>query len=136
MGSEYTFYDYIDADRTDRNIVNDWLNNEGKEAKQGFNAIIRRLEESPPYTCQDSCWGFPATKPLTGNWDGFTELRKQIKRIQYRLIIKEDHRNVHIVTWGRHNDDWQTDITSEKANERVEQMKSNPIKYRRNHDFK
>ena len=40
MSSEFTFYDYIDADGDGINVIKDWLNGEGKLAKAFFTMII------------------------------------------------------------------------------------------------
>jgi hypothetical protein len=134
MSSEFIFYDYIDADSTGINIINDWLNGAGNQAKAHFNRMIDYLEASPPAGFQNSYWCSPFTWPLGGKWKGFTEIRKKVKRIQYRLICKVEDRNVFIVTWGFHKGNWETDITPKTAKDRVAQMKDDPGKYRRFHD--
>jgi len=132
MGSVFTFYDY--ADESGINIINDWLNGAGKEAKAYFNSTIRRLEESLLTGSQDSVWRRPVTRPLRREWGGFIELRKKAKGVQHRLICKIEGRNVLLVTWGYHKGRWGADITSQKAKDRVEQMKNNLARYGREHD--
>ena len=130
MGSEYTFYDYVDADGMGSNMINDWLNDGGRDAKAGLNAIIRHLEATPP-----ALWSKPIAYPLHNEWRGFWELRKKIKRVPYRLIGKMEGREILLVTWGFHKGRWRVEATVQTAKERVEQMIGEPVKYRREHDF-
>jgi hypothetical protein len=134
MGSEFTFYDYIDADGSGTNVINDWLNGGGKEAKAYFNRVIGYLEASPPPRSQDSVWCAPYALPLHGAWKKFIEIRRKVKGVQYRLIGKMEGRSVLLLTWGYHKGSWQTDITPQTARERVSQMKNNPERYGREHD--
>lgn len=135
MASEFTFYDYIDADGSQTNIINDWLNGDGNRAKAYFNSMINHLEASPPAGFRDTFWCFPYIRPLGGKWKGFKEIRKKADRVQYRLICKVEDRSVFLVTWGFHKGSWETDITPQTGKDRVTQMKDNPIKYRRWHDY-
>jgi hypothetical protein len=134
MGIEFTFYDYIDANGCGANIMNGWLNIGGKPAKAHFNSMIRHLETSPPAGFQDSFWCAPYTWPLHGDWEGFIELRKKVNGVQYRLIAKVEGRIIFLITWGFHKGNWETDITPKTANKRVNQMKTYPGTYRRQHD--
>ena len=133
MGSEFTFYDYIDADGSGANVVKEWLNGQGRQAKAYFNRMISYLEASPPPGSTDSVWHDPYTKAMGGDWKDFVELRKT-GRIQYRLIGKVESRGVFLVASGFHKGSYETDITPAKGKERVAQMKNNPAKYRREHD--
>lgn len=134
MGSEFTFYDYFDADHTGLNMINEWLNGGGKPVKAHFNSVIRYLEASPPAGFQDSVWCAPYTRPLQGKWKDFIEIRQKVNKVQYRLIAKREGREILLVTWGFHKGSWETDITPENGKQRVIQMKNNPGKYRREHD--
>jgi len=135
MGAEFTFYDYFDADGSGANAINGWLNGEGSKAKAHFNLMIGYLEASPPAGFQESVWSPNYVWPLRGKWRDFIELRRKIDRIQYRLIGCIEGRSVFLVTWGYHKGAWETDITARSARERVEQMKNDWNKYRREHDF-
>ena len=134
MGSEFTFYDYIDVDGSGANVINDWLNGDGKEAKAYFNRMIGYLEGSLPAGSQESVWQHPYTWLLRGKWKDFIEIRKKVKGVQYRLVGKVEGRKVFLVTWGFHKGTWETDITPQTGKERAAQMKNNPGKYRREHD--
>ncbi len=136
MGSEYTFYDYIDADGDGANVIKDWLNGEGKPADASFIMVINQLEASPPGGMMDSVWKPPYVIDLKGKWKGFIELRKKVKTIQYRLIGKRIDRSVFLVTWGFHDGQgWHTGIPPKTALIRVTQMIANPTKYRREHEL-
>lgn len=138
MGIEYTFYDYIDADGNGLNVINDWLNGEGKPAKSWFNVMLVHLESSSPPGFKDTFWKPPYAELLENkkheNWIGFIEIRKRGK-VQYRLIAKLENRDVFLVAHGIHKgQNWNMDISSETARLRIVQMRNNPKKYRREHD--
>ena len=129
MGTEYRFYDYIDADGDGSNVIKSWLNGEGKDAKAHFMQIMPHLESSPPP------WKTKYTKLMKDEWDGFIELRKTGK-VQYRLLAQMRSRNVYLVACGIHKgQNYTTDVTPEKASVRVSQMIDNPAKYRREHEY-
>jgi hypothetical protein len=134
MGSEFTFYDYIDADGGGANVINDWLNGNGKRAKAHFNRVIGYLENSSPAGSQDSVWRDPYVLHLHGEWKGFIEIRKKADGVQYRLIGKIENRNVFLITWGYHKGSWETEITPQTGEDRITQMNNNPARYRREHD--
>lgn len=134
MGSEFTFYDYIDADGGGDNVIKSWLNGNGKKAKAYFTMIIGQLEASPPHRTADSVWGEPFTKVMKSKWKGFIELRKR-GSIQYRLIAQMRGRDVFLVACGVHKGkDYRTDVTPATALSRVTQMITNPSRYRREHE--
>lgn len=135
MGSEHTFYDYIDADGSGDNVIKSWLDSNGKGAKAGFILRIGQLEASPPGGMEGSVWEWPFVVRLTGSWKGFIELRKKVNKIQYRLIGKKIDRRVFLVTWGLHDGQgWHAGIPPKTAQIRVDQMIANPAKYRRDHE--
>ncbi len=135
MGSEYTFYDYIDADGGGANVIKSWLNGDGKDAKAYFMVLIGNLEASPPPGVTDSVWRYPYTKTMKGQWRGFIELRKT-GSVQYRLLSKMQDRSVNLVACGVHRgNNYQTDVTPGTASIRVSQMIGNPAKYRREHEY-
>ena len=103
MGSEFTFYDYIDADGGGANVIKDWLNGEGKPAKAYFTTMISHLEASPPPGLRDSVWHDPFTKTMKGEWRGFLEIRKT-GRVKYRLLVKMEGRSVFLVAHAIHKD--------------------------------
>ena len=136
MGSEHTFYDYIDADGSGDNVIKSWLNGDGRDAKAGFVMVISQLEGSLPGGMEDSVWKPPFVKPLKGEWKGFIELLKKVNKIQYRLIGKKINRSVFLVTWGLHDGQgWHTGIPPKTAQIRVDQMVANSAKYRRDHEL-
>ena len=135
MGSEFTFYDYIDADGGGTNVIRSWLNGDGKPAKAYFTMMIPRLEASPPPGSKDSVWGEPHTKLMKDKWHGFIELRK-LGSVQYRLIARMQDRSVFLVACGIHKEPkYRTNVSPQTALSRVTQMINNPAKYRREHEY-
>lgn len=129
MDTEYTFYDYIDADGDGSNVIKSWLNGAGKDAKAYFTHIIPYLESSPPP------WITKYTTLMRGDWDDFIELRKTGK-VQYRLLGKMIYRNIYLVACGIHKDqNYITSVTPATALIRVSQMITNPAKYGREHEY-
>jgi hypothetical protein len=134
MGNEYTFYDYIDASGGSNNVINAWLNGQGKMAKAYFNHVIPNLEGSPPPGFKDTVWHRPYVHALEKPWNGFVELRKT-GSVQYRLIGCVEARSVFLVGTGFHQGSWTTDISPAIGRQRVSRMKNDPIRYRRLHDY-
>ena len=134
MGKEFTFYDYLDADGDGSNIINGWLNGDGKDAKAHFTNVIPHLEVTPPP------WSTKYVTFMSRDWKGFIELRKtgrsKTGRIQYRVLGQIQKRDVYLVAYGIHEGkDFPTDVPPDKASIRVKQMIENPAKYRRQHDY-
>ena len=135
MGSEYTFYDYIDADGDGSNVIKSWLNGDGKDAKVHFMMVINSLEASPPPRTADSVWGEPFTKLMKGDWDDFIELRKK-GSVQYRLLAQMRGRSIYLVACGIHKEqNYKINVSPQTASRRVEQMIDNPTRYRREHEY-
>jgi hypothetical protein len=139
MASNFTFYDYVDADGDGTNVISSWLNGEGRDAKAHFTTIIPLLEASSPPTFQDSFWREPYTKLMRNKkeeWKGFIELRKEARNVQYRLMARMEGRYVFLVAHGIHKGQhFVTDVSPEVAWRRVEQMQNDPAKYRRDHEY-
>ena len=135
MGSEYTFYDYIDADGGGTNVIKSWLNGVGKESKAYFTRIIPLLEASPPPGVTDSVWKKPYTETMKGEWSSFIALRKT-GSVQYRLLSQMIDRSVFLVACGIHKEpNYSTDVSPQTALRRVAQMINDPAKYRREHEY-
>ncbi|GEM_PF-6426772 len=136
MGSSgYTFYDYIDADRDGTNLIRCWLNGDGKGAKGFFMVMIPLLEDSSPPGWEGSRWVSPRTKPMSGEWKGFTELRK-LGKVNYRLIGQMRGHDVFLVAYAVHKgNNFDTNISPRTALDRVNQMINNPTRYRRKHEY-
>ena len=140
MADEFTFYDYIDADGDGTNVISSWLNGEGRDTKAYFAMIMPYLEASSPPHFNDTFWKKPYAELMRNKrgqrWRGFIELRKEIKNVQYRLIGQMQGRNVFLVAHGIHKgQNYITDVSHQTALRRVEQMKNNPAKYRREHEY-
>ena len=135
MASEFTFYDYINADGDGTNVIKNWLNGYGKPAKAGFMNLIGGLESSPLPGKQESLWKYPHMKAMKNDWKGFIELRKEVMRVQYRLIGQRRGREVLLVTCAIHKDqNYESEAPPRTASNRVAQMISNPIRYRKEHE--
>jgi hypothetical protein len=135
MGSEFTFYDYIDADGDGTNVIKSWLSGDGKDAKAYFTMIVGHLEASPPPRFTDSVWKKPYVEPMKREWSTFIALRKT-GRVQYRLLDKMIGRSVYLVACGIHKGkNYETDVTPQTALIRISQMINNPAKYRREHEY-
>ena len=136
MGSEFTFYDYIDADGDEGNAIRSWLNGNGREAKAYFTMIIGHLEASPPPSAKDSVWKYPYTKLMKGEWKDFIELRKERRKVQYRLLGQMRGRSVFLVATAVHKaPHYDADVSPQTARTRVTQMIVNPTRYRREHEY-
>ena len=79
MGLHWTFYDYVDENG--QNLINLWLNDEGKKAKASLNNRIKHLESIPP-----GKWTRPRVDTLTEECAGLFEIRTEKSNAQYRLL--------------------------------------------------
>ena len=79
MGSEYTFYDFVDD--SGANVVREWLQGIPKGAKQKFNKWLMHLEAMPPGT-----WTRPLVDTLSGRCDGLFEIRVALSGQRYRIL--------------------------------------------------
>lgn len=135
MGSEFIFYDYVDADGDGSNVIKCWVNGEAKSAKSFFLMVITTLAASSPPRANGTFWTPKYAKMMKGEWRGFWELRKT-GSVQYRLLARIVGRNVFLVACGIHKgQNYTTDVSPQKALVRVHQMQTNPAKYRREHEY-
>lgn len=133
MGNEFTFYDYIDADGDGANVIKDWLNGDGKDAKAHFTNIMPQLEVSAPAVWRN--YAKPMKTIKGQKWHGFQELRK-LGKVNYRLIFKMEGHNVFLVACAIHKgQNYTTNVSPQTALKRVAQMIDNPAKYRREHEY-
>jgi hypothetical protein len=138
MSKEHNFYDYLDG--SGGNAIKDWLTDGGSIARFKFNIRIELLSASPPGDNRDSVWRPNFVKPLEEDgwkkYKDFIELRAKVNREQYRLIGKKIDREILLVGWGFHDGKgWNTSITPAMAQDRVNQMISNPGKYKVEHEI-
>jgi len=135
MSNEYTFYDYINADGDGTNVIKSWLNGCGKPSKAGFINLIGGLESSPLRGKQESLWKYPHMKSMKKDWKGFIELRKEVMRVQYRIIGQKRGRDVLLVACAIHKDQhYDSTVPSRTALNRIGQMISHPARYRSEHE--
>ena len=80
MGSEFTFYDFIDA--SGKNVIHDWLQEIPKEVKEKFTKRLENLEATPP-----GMWTHRLVDTLTdGPCSGLFEVRVRSGTQQYRIL--------------------------------------------------
>lgn len=79
MGSEFTFYDFVDDSGV--NVVDQWLQGIPKGAKQKFNKWLTHLEATP-----HGSWSRPLVDKLSGRCAGLFEVRVKLSRQQYRIL--------------------------------------------------
>jgi hypothetical protein len=77
MGSEFTFYDYVEG----TNSVHDWLNTLPVSVKAKLNKWLLHLEAVGPGE-----WKRPFVDTLTGTCSGLFEVRASKAGMQYRLL--------------------------------------------------
>lgn len=81
MGSQFTFYDYVDDQ--DVNMIYEWLHGDGARSRATFNQWIANAEAAPPGS---GLWSPPFWSPMKGRaWKDLYEMRKT-GSIQFRLI--------------------------------------------------
>lgn len=78
MGSEFTFYDYVE---NGKNLIHEWLNGPAKDVRTKLNNRIRHLEAT-----NKGSWTRPMVDTLTGDCDGLFEIRMKRGRVQYRIL--------------------------------------------------
>lgn len=79
MGSEFTFYDYVDEDGV--NVISAWLTGQGPRARAKFNQVIFHLEATPK-----GQWRRPIVDTLGGDCSGLFEIRSFVNGKQLRLL--------------------------------------------------
>ena len=85
MGSEVTFFDYINS--SGENKISQWLNSVGgsekvsKKVKARFTNTLLHLRGDYPTN-----WKRPYVDTLSAPCQGLFEIRHEISRIQYRLL--------------------------------------------------
>jgi phage-related protein len=79
VGSEFTFYDYVD--QADVNQIHDWLQTIPEQVKAKLNNRLRHLEAT-----KQGAWKRPLVDTLTEDCDGLFEVRASLSRQQYRIL--------------------------------------------------
>ena len=132
MGSEFTFYDFLEAGVT--NEVNQWLHGPGSKARAKLNQIIANLEGMRPP------WPPKPWRELTerGSEDLY-EVRCEIDKVQYRLIAFRGpmDRTVTLTMGVVHKDNhWIPSNYVSVSQHRRELIFSsqNPTQYQKEHD--
>ena len=79
MGSEFTFYDYVDE--SGENTIHSWLHTIPPQAKAKLNRWLLHLEAT-----RLGDWKRPLVDTLTDECDGLFEVRAKHSRKHYRLL--------------------------------------------------
>lgn len=78
MGSEFTFYDYVEDGQ---NLIHDWIITEAKPVRLKITQFVNHLEGTGK-----GHWARPMADTLTGYCDGLFEMRPKKGNIQYRIL--------------------------------------------------
>lgn len=130
MGSEFTFYDYINE--AGENVVHDWLNGPGTPAKAKFTQWLLFLEATPP-----GAWTRPLVDTLTDQCQGLFEIRTRIARVRYRLIgCHGPGTRSPTLLYGIIKKASRVQVSDcQEALSRKRKAETNPNKHRREHDY-
>jgi len=129
MGSEFTFYDFVDGQGA--NIVHDWLERIPTGAKQKFNKWLLHLEATPP-----GQWTRPLVDTLDDYCAGLFEVRVALSGQQYRILGSHsaDRKPVLLhcfIKGGKRVPDEECDL----ANLKKAQVEADPRNHRVEHDY-
>ena len=87
MGSEFTFYDYVDESGV--NTISAWLKSLGAKGYAKFDTRILNLEATPK-----GQWRRPGVDTLSKECGGLFEIRVKVDRVQRRLLGFHLHSNL------------------------------------------
>lgn len=134
MGSEFTFYDFVDAGGSGENVVKAWLHGPGSKARAKFNQIIANLEGTPPpWTGLGRAWD----KLKGKGFEELYEMRLEREHVQYRLIafFGAGDREVTITMGAIHKDkNWTPSNFGSGSQHRRKLVTGNAALYRTVHD--
>ncbi|MDA0768846.1 MAG: hypothetical protein O2821_01320 [Chloroflexi bacterium] len=137
MGSEVTFYDYVNS--SGENEISQWLRDVGGGGKDSirvkarFTNTLLHLEGDYPTN-----WKRPSVDSLHGSCHGLFEIRHEISRIQYRLIgFHGPDKGTATLIFGAKEvgGNFEPRDTCERAQGVRALVESEPVKYRREHDY-
>lgn len=132
MGSEWTFYDYVDARGV--NVISGWLNGHGPRVKAKFVQRVKYLEATPP-----GQWKRPEVAPLAGECTGLFEIRALVANVQRRLLgfYNQDRwREATLVVGAvERGGKFEPASTCEVAQHRRHRVEVDPDRHRRLHDY-
>lgn|GEM_PF-1503163 len=84
MGTEFTFFDYVDDRGT--NVVTAWFTQQsrsGAKVKAKFDTRLLTMEATP---AGEGYWLRPQTETLHGDCEGLFEIRALLRNVQLRLL--------------------------------------------------
>jgi len=138
MGTQYTFYDYVNT-QGENEILN-WLNSaaglRGKNKikfQVAFKERLLGLEGTPA-----SEWRRPPAATLFDDCAGLFEVRIEFKNVQFRLIgFHDPGQKTGTLIFGAKEVNYQfvPSTTCQQAQEIRRLIESNPSPYRRIHDW-
>jgi len=131
MGTEHTFYDYVND--AGENTIYAWLNSIPKGAKQKLNNRLLHLEGTKP-----GSWARPLVDTLTQRaCDGLFEIRASVARLQYRILgYHGPGRGTPTLLWAFIKDGGPVpESDCSKAHEIRNIVEANPEKYREEHRY-
>ena len=130
MGSEFTFYDYLDD--SEDNAIYIWLLGQGKRVKAKFDSWIDHLEST-----QLALWDRPYSAALHGECEGLFEIRPNVLGVEYRLFYFHGTARDPTLLFGAKEKGgrWEPLNACEQAFNRRANVIENPDKYRRRHVF-
>ncbi len=130
MGSEFTFYDYVDA--SGENLIRTWLDDQSVKVRVKFDVMIRYMEATPI-----ALWHDPYGKLLHGECRGLFEIKRKVQRVQYRLLAFHGLAGDPTLVLGAREvgGRWEPRSACEQAQGRRAIVESDPRKHRRKHVF-
>lgn len=129
MGSEYTFYDYMEGGV---NVIQVWLNGIPTGARVKFNTRLIHLEATPP-----GQWARPFVDTLDGHCAGLFEIRVPLSHQQYRIIGSHmgADRTPTLLHCFIKRGDKVPKVECDSAKEIKNKVLANPAMYRVEHNY-
>jgi hypothetical protein len=131
MGTEHTFYDYVDANG--RNTIHAWLNSIPLPVKGKLNKWLLHLEGTP-----QGKWTRPLVETLTDRaCDNLFEVRAKLGTQQYRILgCHGPGRGTPTLLWGFIKPGGPVPQTDCRSAQRIRALiESEPEQYREGHNY-
>ena len=130
MGSEFTFYDYVNA--SGENKIRSWLDGQTVKVRAKFDTWLRNLEATPI-----GLWGEPYVSQLHGECNQLFEIKPEVQGVQYRLLgFHGPARDPTLVFGAREvGGKWQPPSTCNQAQKRRAIVEVDSPRRRRKHEF-
>ena len=126
MGSEFTFYDFVDDSGV--NVIHEWLQGLPKSAKQKFNKWLTHLEATPP-----GAWSRSLVDTVC---DGLFEIRVRLSTQQYRILgVHTPDRKPILLHGFIKLGSKVPNQNCDQAQINRDQFEADPAKHRMEHDY-